>query len=82
MRKLAVFFAVILLCCTVGKVWHVAKDGFSLNRISIWKNGIVSHLDPKTQLALDQPFYYLGRGHQCYAFGSLDNRYVIKIHCQ
>ena len=28
---------------------------------------------------LDQPFHYLGRGFQCYAFVSADNKYVLKF---
>ena len=79
MRKVVSVVALILFCAAIGKTWHWAKDGFSLSRISVWETGYNSSLDDEALSALDQPFYYLGRGHQCYAFESRDGRYVIKI---
>lgn len=64
----------------VGKLWHVCKDGFSINRISCV---LFSEAPPALQQApvdeLKGPFRYLGRGRQCYAFESFDERFVLKI---
>lgn len=79
------FLRLILLVLSVyllGHVWFLARDGFSSKRILF--------MPPKTDLSkgeseqkiaayLNQPYYYLGRGRQCYAFSSADNQLVIKI---
>lgn len=35
---------------------------------------------PLSEEIVQQPFFYLGRGHQTYAFVSQDNRYVMKFY--
>lgn len=35
--------------------------------------------DPDLRSLLDQPFYYINKGSQCYVFESLDKQYVIKF---
>ncbi len=80
MKRLLSLFALIGVCALTGKAWHLAKDGFSLSRTyaSLPSGGFQS-FDPSVSLALQQPYVYLGRGHQCYAFGSADGQYVIKL---
>ena len=79
MKKVFSLLLLFLFCSGIGKAWHIAKDGFHIRRIGIWKEGFCSSLDDEAKAALAQPFRYLGRGHQCYAFASADGAYVIKI---
>ncbi len=41
---------------------------------------IEAPLTPELQQALNQPFYYLAKGHQSYVFASKDNKHVIKFY--
>ena len=67
-------------CASVGKSWHIAKDGFSFNRTLCQLNEMgIDPQDDRIEAALAQTYSYLGRGHQCYAFGSEDGKYVIKL---
>lgn len=72
------FFALLLFCAFVGKSWHWMRDGFSLRRICfpLIKEKNENSLDERI---LNQPFTYLGRGHQNFAFVSKDMQYVLKI---
>ena len=83
MHFLRLIFRLVLLiafCSLVGKAWHIAKDGFSINRtVYPLRNGFAPPEDERVEMALAQPYTYLGRGHQCYAFGSQDGQYVIKL---
>jgi hypothetical protein len=79
MRKLTCLFGIIFFCATVGKTWHWAKDGFSIVRTKVWENGLSETLGEEAVRALEQPFHYLARGHQCYAFESEDGQFVIKL---
>ncbi len=80
MRKVIHLFFLILFCLGVGKAWHFAKDGFHILRIGLLEEcPVATALDQEILAALDQPFRYLARGHQCYAFASEDDRYVIKM---
>jgi len=65
----------------IGKSWHWAKDGFNLLRLQSAFLPVVesSPVDPVVNSALDQPYSYMGRGRQCYAFMSRDGRYVLKL---
>lgn len=80
MRRLIVLCALIGFCALVGKGWHIAKDGFNLSRTytSLPKEALQTS-DPSVSSLLHQTYTYLGRGHQCYAFGSEDGKYVIKL---
>lgn len=78
---LSLLGAVIFLA---GKSWHLAKDGFSISRIQPQEILNISPLpfeeiSQETSCLFDQNFYYLGRGHQCYAFVSEDGSYVLKF---
>lgn len=80
MRRFIALIALIGFCALAGKGWHVAKDGFNLSRTytSLPKN-VSQPLDQSIGPLLQQTYTYLGRGHQCYAFGSEDGQYVIKL---
>ncbi len=79
LRKIAVFVCLILACCGIGKGIHWAKKGFSVRRIAAPVQTKLEIWDSAADLALEQPFRYLGRGRQCFAFASLDGKYVLKL---
>lgn len=77
------FICLVLLIgssALIGKVWHIWKDGFHIHRTlcRLSFEGKTS-VDPSVHEALQQTYRYLGRGHQCYAFGSDDGKYVVKL---
>src|SRR5262249_38940175 len=81
MKKIFVI-AVILLVAAVLLLW----DSFSISNITF--EGEVEYVPPlmlnatdqaKVDAILDQPFTYLGKGHQSYAFLSGDGQYVLKF---
>ncbi|HAB99525.1 MAG TPA: hypothetical protein DCE71_06870 [Parachlamydiales bacterium] len=80
MKRLIALLSLVGICALTGKCWHIAKDGFNLSRTytSLPKDSS-RPLDQSVSALLEQPYTYLGRGHQCYAFGSEDGRYVIKL---
>jgi hypothetical protein len=69
-----------------ARAWDKRADGFTIQKITS-----VLSTDPKWNIVysaedlnrvnriLDQPFHYLGRGFQCYAFVSQDGAYVLKF---
>ena len=65
----------------IGKAWHWAKDGFTIRRIGVFSMPEIKSypLDAASEAALQQKYYYLSRGHQCYAFVSEDGRYILKL---
>lgn len=80
-RKTIRLLSLVALLALVGKGWHWAKDGFSIGRtyFPLFEKVEGELPDPEVREALQQPFSYLGRGHQCYAFESRDGRYVLKL---
>jgi hypothetical protein len=82
-RKSCLIALLILGCAGVGKGWYWAKDGFHFLRLQISKEGSASILcdsfGEETRDALSQPYHYLARGKQCYAFESQDGRYILKL---
>lgn len=68
-------------CVLIGKGWHWARDGFSLRRIQfpLMKAMESAPLSDELNAMLEQPFFYLGRGHQSFAFLSKDQKYVLKL---
>lgn len=81
-RKLCVLSLLGLFVLATGRLWYIAKDGFHINRIQqpLAKAEHVDDAEESRIAALMQgPYEYLGRGRQCYVFGSQDGRYVIKI---
>jgi len=79
MKKLILLLFLFAFCAGVGKGVYYLKDGFSTRRIHSLENWITPDWDEEAELALDQPFYYLGRGRQCFAFASKDQKYVLKL---
>lgn len=77
-RKIAIFLFLIFSSAGVGKLWYTLKDGFSIRRIGA-ALPVREREPPFSKELLDGPFRYLGRGRQCYAFESLDQRYVLKV---
>lgn len=85
MIKQLFYFA--LLSIAIIQLYNKATDGFSLSQISSFLpqsesfNAKPLPDDQRSALldSLNQPFYYLGKGCQFYAFGSQDEQYVIKL---
>jgi hypothetical protein len=64
--------------------WDQRADGFTVEKISSdlpYNPAWESKATPNANVGaiLSQPFYYLGRGFQCYAFVSKDGKYVLKF---
>lgn len=80
MRRLICLCLLIGSSALVGKAWHYWKDGFQIAR-TLCKMEFEGEtaVDPSIHEALQQTYSYLGRGHQCYAFGSGDGKYVVKL---
>ncbi len=78
MRKFAILSLLLLLVGGVGKFWHFLKDGFNIRRIG-YALPAIGVEEGFSEEGLSGPFYYLGRGRQCYAFESPDRKYVLKI---
>jgi hypothetical protein len=79
--KIAALLSLILFSAAVGRVWYELRDGFSINRIrfalpEIKKNEVD---DATVANYFDKPYRYVGRGRQCYVFGSVDGQVVLKI---
>jgi hypothetical protein len=68
-----------LFCLGVGKGLYFFREGFTLRRIQGWDRGLSVSFDEEADRALSQRYYYLGRGRQCFAFESEDQRYVLKF---
>jgi hypothetical protein len=78
-RKTVIILCLALACCGIGKGIHWAKKGFTARRIAAPVQTQLVIWDKAADLALEQPFRYLGRGRQCFAFASLDGKYVLKL---
>ena len=80
MRKGFILFLLIGALLCIGKAWHLAKDGFQFRRALF---PLVAQDSPESSedvaQLLRQSFYYIGRGHQFYAFESADGQYVLKL---
>lgn len=89
MRKLLILAAVLALCGgTYGamRFWKKANDGFSINTIYSklpnspdWDIATTEKQRQEVNQILMQPFFYIGRGFQFYAFESSDGKYVVKF---
>ncbi|MDE3055998.1 MAG: hypothetical protein KGI80_04845 [Verrucomicrobiota bacterium] len=82
-RRFLILLLLVLSLLLVGKGWHLAKDGFAIGRISSFFPLPASCQEANHSLpegvSWDEPFSYLGRGRQNYAFVSKDQRFVIKL---
>lgn len=71
--------ALILVSLFLGERLYHLREGFSRRRIFPITQPVVESWSADTEKLLSQPFHYLGRGRQCFAFASLDGKYVLKI---
>lgn len=80
-------FLAILAAYGLGRLYFHLTAGFTLNNIASdfaynpeWEIRPLS-VEEKTEVevAVNQPYYYLGKGCQSYAFLSEDKKYVIKF---
>lgn len=80
LKKISLFFLFLSALLLFGKGWHWAKDGFHLLRVRHPPFGLNNPpIDPLFLTALSEPYFYIGRGHQCYAFASRSGKYVLKL---
>ena len=76
-----------VLCVSLEKFCRSKTDGFSMSKITsemtYHKEFETSSLSNKEldsiRSILDQPYHYLGKGVQCFAFVSADDKYVLKF---
>lgn len=81
-KKIVALTLLVLVVLCIGKGWHWAKDGFHILRVGTAFPANREFSKPaslEANLALDQPFHFLGRGRQCYVFASRDGKYVLKL---
>ncbi len=62
---------------TAGFRWHKIEGDFAYD--TRWELQLSEEEQQKIIALLQQPFSYLGKGAQCYAFASADGNYVIKF---
>lgn len=81
-RSLLYLFLFVISFLILERSVHFFSDGFSVGRIfypsKLIKEGY-KKCDERVIKALNQPFYYLNCGAQCYAFASKDGEYVLKV---
>jgi hypothetical protein len=88
-KKLGYIFATLLFLGSLIQLavyWDNRADGFKVHKldsqIKFDERWEISQSDEMYQQALkilQQPFYYLGHGFQCFAFESQDGKYVVKF---
>lgn len=82
MNLLLKILLAVLCFYGVQRFCHRQTDGFTPLKIEStvpYEARHVKKASPEILNALDQPYHYLGRGAQAYAFVSEDGRYVIKF---
>ncbi len=87
MRKIVNIFWLTIVFVSIIFFYNELNDDFSLKNISIvgkenvaWQITTPSEVDLQNlENILAQPFTYLGKGHQTYAFVSQDQQYVLKF---
>ena len=86
-RKTALIALIAVGCIALQKFCRSKTDGFAMYKIqSALKYDPQFETDPiaedekqRLDAILDQPYYYLGKGAQCYAFVSEDGQSVLKF---
>ncbi|HSX13883.1 MAG TPA: hypothetical protein VLE96_05635 [Chlamydiales bacterium] len=78
MKKLLLLSFVCMFSLLIGQSLYFFRDGFSLRRLQSDSSSDFGFIDEETHKILQQPFHYLGRGRQCFAFASEDGKYVLK----
>ena len=91
MRKFAsrlfILSLFILSLYGLGRLYYQVTGGFMVSNITSdfpfqpqWETRLLSmNEEEEVNKALDQPYYYLGKGCQSYVFASEDGHYVIKF---
>lgn len=79
MKKGILLLLLLLFCAGVGKGLYFLKGGFSPRRIHPLNHRVSDNWNEEVNQALGQPFHYIGRGRQCFAFASQDGKYVLKL---
>ncbi|MBX7066420.1 MAG: hypothetical protein K1X28_04235 [Parachlamydiales bacterium] len=79
MKKLLIIFLLLSFSMGVGNGLYWLKDGFSSRRIQSLPYPVEEDWNDEAKEALKQTFTYIGRGRQCFAFGSEDGKYVLKF---
>lgn len=79
MKKGLLILTLILFCCLIGEEIHRIKGGFSPRRIQSLDVQLNEGWNEEAKRAIQQPFHFIGRGRQCFAFESQDGKYVLKI---
>ena len=87
-KKFTLFhvFLIIVALIATRAIYYSFSDGFNLQRIkntfpidTLQNEPITNEKQQQLQHIFDQPFVYLGKGSQAYAFVSKDNQYVLKL---
>ena len=78
MKKISQLTLLILFCLLIGQGIYVARKGFNPRKLLYLENTKESCINEETKQILSQPFYFLGKGRQCFAFASKDGKYVLK----
>lgn len=87
MKKLTILLAVAIGALILGRVYYRATDDFRIGNMTHeianrpeWDAAPLSAEEmAHVKKLLDQPFHYLGKGAQSYAFLSADGEYVLKF---
>lgn len=83
LKVIATLFALIGTGYAVGRGYDSLTDGFSLSKITYNKSFDPQWVTPINETLvlqlLDQPYHYLGKGHQSFVFESEDGQYVVKF---
>lgn len=77
-RRISILFLLVLIPVGLGEALYFFRKGFSPRRLHALTLKETSEIVPETKSILSQPFHYLGRGRQCFAFESEDGKYVLK----
>lgn len=80
-------FLIALLIFAGARLYYNLTDDFRLGNITYdmtgkgdWQTPRISQQEQEKLVSiLNQKFYYIGKGAQCYAFGSEDGKYVLKF---
>ncbi len=88
-KLLVSLFCIPLLVLSVTGLWFSNTQGFKICKISsgaIWSSSwaknfsfLTAEEQNEVKEILNQPYFYLARGQQAYAFVSEDQKYVIKF---
>ncbi|MFI0434419.1 MAG: hypothetical protein ACH350_01650 [Parachlamydiaceae bacterium] len=86
-KKLFYFFLIVVSLFIAARIYYALTDDFRLANITYdlpfpapWRTHPLSlHERQDLEKIMGQNFSYLGKGAQCYAFGSDDGEYVLKF---